>query len=94
MAINANSPNFFPANTYKDTESTEDLPLDLPKFSLPFASTVAICQNFTPPKFSRVQYMFNGELKGGREMGQNSKQRVFAAPLKLVYSALDKCGMY
>ena len=38
--------------------------------------------------------MFNRELKGGREMGQNSKQRVFAAPLKLVYSVLDKCGMY
>ena len=45
LAINANSPNFFPANTYKDTETTEDLPLDLPKFSLPFASTVAIRQN-------------------------------------------------
>ena len=28
LAINANSPNFFPANTYKDTETTEDLPLD------------------------------------------------------------------
>ena len=35
--------------------------------------------------------MFNGELKGGRE---NGEQHVFAAPLKLVYSALDKCGMY
>ena len=57
MAINANSPNFFPANTYKDTETTEDLPLDPPKFSSSFASTVAICQNFTPPKFSRVWYM-------------------------------------
>ena len=55
LAINANSPNFFPANTYKDTETTEDLPLDLPKLSSPFASTVAICQNFTPPKFSRVR---------------------------------------
>ena len=42
LVINANSPNFFPANTYKDTETTEDLPLDLPKFSSPFASTVAI----------------------------------------------------
>ena len=50
LAINANFPNFFPANTYKDTETTEDLPLDPPKFSLPFASTVAIRQNFTPPK--------------------------------------------
>ena len=38
--------------------------------------------------------MFNGELKGGREMGQNTKQCMFAAPLKLVYFALDKCGMY
>ena len=56
LAINANSPNFFPANTYKDTETTEDLPLDPPKFSLPFASTVAIRQNFTPAKFSRVRY--------------------------------------
>ena len=55
-AINANLPNFFPANTYKDTETTEDLPLDLPKFSSPFASMVAIRQNFTPPKFSRVRY--------------------------------------
>ena len=55
LAINANSPNFFPANTYKDTETTEDLPLDLPKFSSPFASTVAIRQNVTPPKFSRVR---------------------------------------
>ena len=54
LAINANLPNFFPANTYKDTETTEDLPLDLPKFSS-FASTVAIRQNFTPPKFSRVR---------------------------------------
>ena len=43
FAINANSPNFFPANTYK---GTENLPLDPPKFSLSFASTVAICQNF------------------------------------------------
>ena len=42
LAINANSPNFFPANTYKDTETAEDLPLDPPKFSSPFASTVAI----------------------------------------------------
>ena len=57
LAINGNLSNFFPANTYKDTETTEDLPLDPPKFSSPFASTVAICQNFTPPKFSRVQYM-------------------------------------
>ena len=56
LAINANSPNFFPANTYKDTETTEDLPLDPPKFSSPFASTVAIRQNFTPVKFSRVRY--------------------------------------
>ena len=55
LAINTNSPNFFPANTYKDTETTEDLPLDPPKFSLPFASTVAIRQNFTPPKFSHVR---------------------------------------
>ena len=46
----------FPANTYKYTETTEDLPLDPPKFSSPFASTVAIHQNFTPPKFSRVRY--------------------------------------
>ena len=44
-------------NTYKDTETTEDLPLDPPKFSSPFASTVAIRQNFTPPKFSRVRYV-------------------------------------
>ena len=51
-----NLPNVFPANTYKDTETTEDLPLDPPKFSSPFASTVAIRQNFTPPKFSRVRY--------------------------------------
>ena len=43
LAINANSPKSFPANTYKDTETTEDLPLDPPKFSSPFASTVAIC---------------------------------------------------
>ena len=56
LAINANSPNFFPANTYKDTETTEDLPLDPPKLFSSFASTVAIRQNFTPPKFSRVQY--------------------------------------
>ena len=55
LAINANSLNFFPANTYKDTETTEDLPLDLPKFSS-FASTVVIHQNFTPPKFSCIQY--------------------------------------
>ena len=48
---------FFPANTYEDTETTEDLPLDPPKFSLSFASTVAIRQNFTPPKFSRVRYI-------------------------------------
>ena len=40
LAINANSPNFFPANTYKDTETTENLPLHPPKFSSPFASTV------------------------------------------------------
>ena len=46
----------FPANTYKDIENTEDLPLDLLRFSSPFASTVAIRQNFTPPKFSRVRY--------------------------------------
>ena len=36
LAINANSPNFFPANAYKDTETTEDLPLDPPKFSSPY----------------------------------------------------------
>ena len=59
LAINANSPNFFPANTYEDTETTEDLPLDPPKFCSPFASTVAIRQNFTPPKFSRVRYTDN-----------------------------------
>ena len=35
---------FFPANTYKDTETTEDLSLDPPKFSSPFASMVAIRQ--------------------------------------------------
>ena len=57
LAINGNSPNFFPANTYKDTGTTEDLPLDPPKFSSPFASTVAIRQNFTPPKFSHVWYI-------------------------------------
>ena len=45
------------ANTYKDTETTEDLPLDPPKFSSPFASTVAIRQNFTPPKLSHVRYI-------------------------------------
>ena len=53
LAINANSPNFFPANTYKDTETTEDLPLDPPKFSSPFALTVAIRQNF--PMYGKVR---------------------------------------
>ena len=53
LAINANSPNFFPDNTYKDTETTEDLPLDLPKFSSPFALTVAIRQNF--PMYGKVR---------------------------------------
>ena len=47
LAINANSPNFFPANTYNDTETTEDLPLDPPKFSSPF-----VCFNGSnSPKF-------------------------------------------
>ena len=46
LPINANSPNFFPANTYKDTETTEDLPLDPPKFFF------AICFNGSnSPKF-------------------------------------------
>ena len=54
LTINANSPNFFPANAYKDTETTEDLPLDPPKFSSPFASTVAIRQNFTPPMYGML----------------------------------------
>ena len=56
LAINANLPNFFPANTYKDTETTKGLPLYPPKFSSPFATMVAISPKFYPPKFSRVQY--------------------------------------
>ena len=42
--------------SYKYSEITEDLPADSPKFSSPFASSVMICQNFIPPKFSRVWY--------------------------------------
>ena len=37
---------FFLANIYKYSEITEDLPVDSPKFSLPFASSVMIRQNF------------------------------------------------
>ena len=41
----------FLANSYKYSEITKDLPADSPKFSLPFASSVMIHQNFLPPKF-------------------------------------------
>ena len=45
------------ANSYKYSEITENLPADSPKFSSPFASSVMIRQNFTPPKFSHVRYL-------------------------------------
>ena len=48
---------FFLTNSYKYSEITEDLPADSPKFSSPFASSVMIRQNFTPPKFSHVRYL-------------------------------------
>ena len=38
----------FPTNTYKYSESTEDLPLDL---SSSFAMSIAIRQNFTSSNF-------------------------------------------
>ena len=41
LAINANSP-----NQYLYNEINEDLPLDPPKFSAPFALTLVIRQNF------------------------------------------------
>ena len=53
LAINANSPNFFPANTYKDTETTEDLPLDPPKFSSPDVCYISPIQ--PPSKSDTIQ---------------------------------------
>ena len=47
----------FPTNSYctcKYSESTEDLSSDSPKYSSSFASSTAICQNFTPPIFSHI----------------------------------------
>ena len=36
----------FPINTIKYSGTIEDLPSDLPKYSLPFALSVSICQIF------------------------------------------------
>ena len=47
----------FPANIFKYSETTEYLPSDPPKYSLPFATLVSIhdYQNFNLPTFSRVR---------------------------------------
>ena len=44
---------FLPPYTYKYNETTTDLPLELPKFSSPFTTSVVIL--FTPAKFIRIQ---------------------------------------
>ena len=46
-----NLPKIFPANPYKCSESTEDLPSDLPKYFSPFASSIAIHQNLSLQNF-------------------------------------------
>ena len=56
LVIGVQFAKFFLTNSYKYSEITEELPVDLPKFSSPFASSVMIRQNFTPPKFSHVRY--------------------------------------
>ena len=53
-----NLPKKFSANTNKYSEASEDLPSDSPKYSSPFASLVAIHQNFNPPKFSHILYYY------------------------------------
>ena len=72
---------FFHANSYKYSEITEDLPADSPNFSSPFASSVMICQNFFPPKFSHVRYLFikssdmlNKNTWGVKKCEANQKQ--------------------
>ena len=59
LVNDANSPNF-PCQYYKYSETTEDLPLDPPKFSSPLASSVAIRQNFPvcSSKMARIQAYF------------------------------------
>ena len=44
----------FRTDIYKYSETTEDLPSDPPKYSSPFAASVAICQNFSTYGTSNV----------------------------------------
>ena len=42
-------------NIYKHNEITEDLPVDLPSFSTPIATSLMICQKISH-RISNVQY--------------------------------------
>ena len=53
---------FFPTNTHKYRETTEDLSQDSPKYSSPFSLLKAICQNCTPPIFFCVRYLRRSKL--------------------------------